>query len=97
MSYTEYDAKTDWNETGNETPVTVITGNFGEMYTYDVVGYLSEETNTYSWFDVFVDDDLGCDEECINLGQVLANETDALTFFINWVAKEIKDRYVPIR
>jgi len=41
--------------------------------------------DTYSWFDVFVDG------ECINLGEVLANETDALTYFIQWVANEISE------
>lgn len=80
----------------NEIPVTTLTGNFGEMYHYEVVGYLAEEKeylasygrilpDTYSWFDVFVDG------ECINLGEVLANETDALTYFIQWVANEISE------
>jgi len=85
MAWTEYDAKTDWHETGNEIPQTVITGNFGDMYHYEVVGYLAEEPDTYSWFDVFVDG------ECINLGEVLADETDALLHFINWVAHEIEE------
>jgi len=91
-----YDTRTDWNETGDEKPETVITGNFGELYHYEVVGYLAEKKeylasygrimpDTYSWFDVFVDG------ECINLGEVLANETDALTYFIQWVANEISE------
>ena len=69
----------------DEKPKTVITGNFGDRYHYEVVGYLAEEPDTYSWFDVFVDG------ECINLGQVLADETDALMYFIEWVAKEIDE------
>ena len=69
----------------DEKPEVVITGNFGEMYHYEVVGYLAEEPDTYSWFDVFVDG------ECINLGQILVDETDALMYFIEWVAKEIEE------
>ena len=86
MSHTEYDVEQVWNKTGDETPITVLTGNFGEMYHYEVVGYLnpsSNEPDDYSWFDVFVDD------ECINLGEVLTDETAALVYFMNWVANEL--------
>ena len=81
----------------DEIPQTVITGNFGNMYHYKIVGYLTEEPDTYASFDVFVGGDsitLGevvDDSECINLGEVLADETDALLYFINWVAHEIED------
>ena len=78
------DKSTDWNETRDEKPETVITGNFGDLYQYEVVGYLDEESDTYSWFDVFVDG------ECINLGQVLDDKPDALLYFIEWVANELK-------
>ena len=66
----------------DEIPETVITGNFG-VYHYEIVGYLAEEPDTYSWFDVFVDGD------CINLGEICADETDALLYFMNWVAKAL--------
>ena len=92
------DMKTIWNETRDEKPETVITGKyvrvqgdsydhdygFGDLYQYEVGGYLDEEADTYSWFDVFVDG------ECINLGQVLDDKPDALVYFIEWVANELK-------
>jgi len=87
MSHTEYDIEQVWNKTEDEKPETVITGNFG-VYRYEVVGYLnpsSNEPDDYSWFDVFVDG------ECINLGQVLDDGTDALLYFINWIANEIEE------
>ena len=82
------DMKTIWNETRDEKPETVITGKyvrvqgdsydhdyiFGDLYQYEVVGYLDEESDTYSWFDVFVDG------ECINLGQVIDDKPDALMY-----------------
>ena len=89
MSHTEYDARTDWGETGDEVTVTVITGNFGEMYHYEIIGYLTNEPDTYSRFDVLVDG------KRINQdpgGQIefLADEADALLRFIEWVAKEVQ-------
>ena len=68
------DMKTIWNETRDEKPETVETGNFCGLFPYEVVGYLDEESDTYSWFDVFVDG------ECINLGQVLDDKPDALMY-----------------
>ena len=68
MCWIEKSPKNLWHSLKNkvlesntiEKPETVITGNFGDLYQYEVVGYLDEESDTYSWFDVFVND------ECIN-------------------------------
>ena len=88
MSHTEYDARTDWDETGDEIPLTVITGNFGEMYHYEIKGYLTKEPDTYSRFDVFVDGErINQNEHGI---EILADEADALLRFIEWVAKEVQ-------
>ena len=94
MSHTEYDARTDWSETGDETPLTVITGNFGEMCHYEIVGYLTKEPDTYSRFDVLVDGTrINQDEH--GMIEFLADEADALLRFIEWVAKEVQMQKQP--
>jgi len=70
----------EWQTIMNRTEiVTVITGNFG-VYHYEIVGDLTEEPDTYSGFNVFVNGD------CITLDTVCPDETDALLYFMNWVA-----------
>jgi len=59
--------------------VTVITGNFG-VYHYEIVRDLTEEPDIFYKFNVFVNGD------CINLDTVCTDETDALLYFMNWVA-----------
>ena len=93
MSHTEYDARTDWDETGDEIPLTVITGNFGDMYHYEIKGYLTKEPDQYSRFDVFVDGErINQNEHGI---EILADEADALLRFIEWVAKEVQMQKQP--
>ena len=52
---------------------------------YQIVGYYDEEEQEYSWYDVFVDGD------CINLGDCIYTQEDAITFLKEYELERLKN------